>query len=382
MISGAFKFEDDLLKHYVRVKGWLPLCSARNRRLRRRVPRLRRSLRYFTFCAVNAVDVLMLDLAGVIKRSDSGRFDSVYFFDRTLELVAQTQDRIPGSIGFHGDFLKTVLAPYEHVDLHQAPDGGGDPLSALTEEENRRDVRKRQVLQAIKRDFQSAFPFDVLNLDLQDFAFKPKDKIPGDVIRALHRLCEWQRRPLVSKTGPEFLEGFTLLFTTRVGPPNLREDYSRMLFNSLKRNIAADRSLADLLRQRSGLEIGQLQQQDLTRFFELGLPKVIANVLMEQDWYIDPNPGVLVFKFERAGVSPYKIIHFAMEVSRQSPPVDQREPKTTPQSVADAYKAFVHRLFETPAVEVTEGLVSGAQLKPSLEEITDRRRLFYPDRMG
>src|SRR5436305_1707589 len=119
MPDGAFKYEDDLLKHYIRVHGWLPLCQTRKQLLQQRRPRLRRRLRYFTFCAVNAVDVLMLDVANVINRSRTDKFDTVFFFDRTPELVFQTQLRIPGSYGFAGKFVETVLSPLV----------AGDPLA-------------------------------------------------------------------------------------------------------------------------------------------------------------------------------------------------------------------------------------------------------------
>ena len=68
METGPFKYEDDLLKHYVRINGWLPLCKERHDSLQGRAAKLRRRLRYFTFCSVNAVDVLMLDVANIINR--------------------------------------------------------------------------------------------------------------------------------------------------------------------------------------------------------------------------------------------------------------------------------------------------------------------------
>jgi hypothetical protein len=322
---------------------------------------------------VNAVDVLMLDVAKVIRPSPTtGRFDTVCFFDRTVELVEQTKLRIPGSIGFAGSFVETVLTPL----------AGANPLAAPSTERDTEDVRRRQVLQATKRDFIDKFPFDVLNLDLEDLIFKARDKFPGDVIKALKQLCEWQRQPLISRSGPELLSGFTLLFTTRLGPAELREDYAQMLACELEANVAANRLLAKLLESRNGLEIGRLQEEDFATFFELGVPKVIAKVLMDEDWYIDPIPGLVAFKFTRPGRPPYDIVHFAMNVSRQSPPRDERHPGTIPSPVAAAYEAFAHRLFERPAAVVTDSTVSGIDLKPSLEQIKARRRKYYSDEMA
>jgi hypothetical protein len=262
MPSGGFKFEDDPLKHYVRIKGWLPLCRDRQRRLQERRAKYRRRLRYFTFCAVNAVDVLMLDVAKVIHCSTTGKFDTVFFFDRTPDLVTETLLRIPGSVGFAGKFTETVL-----VQLDES-----DPLAPPIDQKDTLEVRRKQTLQATKRYFIESFPFDVVNLDLEDMTFKARDPIPGDVIRSLSSLCEWQKRPLISKSNQELLDGFTLLFTTRIGPAELREDYAAMLLESLQRNVADDGSLRDMLRQRNGLEVGQLQEEDFAIFFELGVP--------------------------------------------------------------------------------------------------------------
>ncbi|MEJ0041969.1 MAG: hypothetical protein WDM81_07040 [Rhizomicrobium sp.] len=73
-------------------------------------------MRYFTFCAVGALDVLLLDREKVIRRSKNKEFDTVYFFDRDEDAIVETRKRIPGAIGFPGDFVKVIL---------DTPDGEG-----------------------------------------------------------------------------------------------------------------------------------------------------------------------------------------------------------------------------------------------------------------
>ena len=93
MSNGTFKYEDCLLKHYVRTEAWLPLCVRRKRALRQGKTRAsrERQLRYFTFCAIGAVDVLMLDVERVIHTDGSGRFSTVCFFDVDQDYVNETQ---------------------------------------------------------------------------------------------------------------------------------------------------------------------------------------------------------------------------------------------------------------------------------------------------
>src|ERR1041384_6632857 len=111
-MDGLFKFEDCLLKHFIRKEAWLPRCKIRLRTIRKAAKKAAeaRRLKYFTFCAVGALDVLMLDLEKVIRRSkENRRFDTVYFFDVDSEYVIETQKRIPGAQGFASDFVQAVL---------------------------------------------------------------------------------------------------------------------------------------------------------------------------------------------------------------------------------------------------------------------------------
>ena len=243
-MQGPFKYQADPLKHHVRLTGWLPLCLRRHEALRERPPKRRRRLKYFTFCAVGAVDVLMLDVARVIRPSRRGRFDTVYFFDRTPELVAATQERIPGAHGFVGDFVSTVL--------HRESVDAGGFLSFGIGDKDTKETRDRQRRQQERADFAASFPFDIINLDLQDLIFRAKDRFPGRLISALRKVFEWQRRPLETREGAERCDGFTLLFTTRVGPAELRKDYADMLVAELENNVARDGSLVDAMRMRAG----------------------------------------------------------------------------------------------------------------------------------
>src|SRR5579859_2799215 len=241
MDNGLFRYEDCLRKHYIRTEGWLPLCKNRKQIVRSSKTKKARErrLRYFTFCAAGAIDVLLLDVERVIKPSADGWFDVVCFFDRTEEYVIETQKRIPGATGFPGDFTKIVLRqdPEEEQVIDEiaplkSPEGDADTLEI---QEAQRDLAQR-------RKFIQQFPFDIINLDLEEFLFKPNDPIPGRVVNALRKVFAWQRRPLVlSGPGKKVvslpLEGFSLMFTTQIGPANLNEEYLGMLAAYLDGNI-------------------------------------------------------------------------------------------------------------------------------------------------
>src|SRR5258708_39008866 len=94
----TFPYEDCLFKQFVRTRGWLPLCKERLESVRQG-PRkqAQRRLRYFTFCAIGAGDVLMLDVAKVLSRASTERFDTVVFFYQSPQAVDETLKRRPGA---------------------------------------------------------------------------------------------------------------------------------------------------------------------------------------------------------------------------------------------------------------------------------------------
>ena len=74
------------------------------------------------------------------------------------------------------------------------------------------------------------------------------------------------------------------MFTTKLGPDNLPEDYLARLQNSLAANLQRDDELPPMLANRAGTaDAEELRQQNLEVFFKLAIPKVLANTLMSED---------------------------------------------------------------------------------------------------
>src|SRR5262249_13439689 len=160
------------------------------------------------------------------------------------------------------------------------------------------------------------------------------------------------RRP---KKADVHLQEFTLFFTTQIGPHNLSDDYRARLEGRLHANIAADDQLRELLTQRVGTDdIERLCTEQFDTFFKLAMPKVIAQALMEADWYIQPEPGIVIYEFERDSTDgPYRMLHLGMHISRKQPPVDRRAPGEESVQAADAYRAVVRHVFTGPEEMIT-----------------------------
>jgi len=377
--DGLFKFEDCLLKHHIRTEAWLPLCKKRLQNIRATSrPRVRR-LRYFTFCAVGAIDVLMLDVAKVITRSDIGKFDTVFFFDRKPELVIETQKRIPGAIGFPSDFVGTVLL---NDPDDECLEDGEDPLISPEIQPDELKTRRSQLQCAERKRFIRSFPFDVINLDLEEFLFKPNDEFPGKMVKVLRKIFAWQQRKLViSGRETQVLDGFTLMFTTQIGPPNLSADYLKMLQDALQENLMMNGALKPILIKRTETDdVELLQNSRFDIFFKLAMPKLLAAILMEQDWYIDTKTGIRIFEFERpSNTGSYKILHLVMDVKRKNPPKDKRAPGRDSPEAQEAYRSVVRKIFVEGENVITEASIDKLRLQKNLEQIKARRRKYCPD---
>jgi hypothetical protein len=379
MPDGMFEFEDCLLKHHVRKDGWLPVCKSRRQHINAGAKEKdKRRVRYFTFCAVGAIDVLMLDVANVLVKSQAKKFDTVCFFDRDGQRVVDTQKRIPGAIGFVGDFIDTVMMEDPEIGEEEATqdEDNLDPLAVREADSDTEVTREKQRRLGERRIFIKRFPFDIINLDLEEFLFKPSDPMPGKVINAMRRLFRWQRRLL----GGRSLDGFSLMFTTQIGPPNLTDEYLRLLRDELAMNLDGNAQLGPILVKRGGnTETATMQRENFDLFFKLGMPKVIARTLLAEDWYIDPDVGIKLYEFERPSRDgPYKMLHLVTDVRRQSPPENRRAPNSIAPTALQAYSQVVSALFENPEILVNDNTIDKVTLQADLEKIKARRKKYCP----
>jgi len=171
------------------------------------------------------------------------------------------------------------------------------------------------------------------------------------------------------------------MFTTRIGPPNLTDEYLNMLRDELIGNLERDDALVPLLRERTGTDdINLLQRDQFEMFFKLGVPKVLSAILREEDWYVDAQQGIRTYEFERARAGgPYKMLHFVMDVIRQDPPYSRRAHRAPTPEAEIAYQEVVRQLISELERLVTLETIDQDSLRANLERIKQRRRVYCPD---
>lgn len=181
-------YDTDLPKHYVRMKGWLPATRERARRARSA------PLRYFTFCAAQAVDIFMLESEGILRRDQAGRLAEIYFCESdapSFEAITDSvQSREPG---FRGKFEEIVL-------FHETDKTLGRTYEEPGPERISPELRRQLWLKDLHNRLIDAFPFDVINLDAAGPLLPP----PRDQSRSssMRLLAFWSGSEIdVARTG-------------------------------------------------------------------------------------------------------------------------------------------------------------------------------------
>ena len=331
-------------------------------------------MKYFTFCAVGALDVLLLDRENIVRQSRQNEFDTVYFFHRTQEDVVETRKRIPGAIGFPGDFIEVILSQDATIGL-----------ASPTNSQNTKAVRDRQRVQAQRDAFMNAFPFDVLNLDVERYFFQPKEELPGKLVAALREIFVMQTRS-GNVDGQDYtVSEFTLLFTTQVGPRTMAPEHLEYLRDRcLQENINTYEELREpFLRKSGGKNVKEFFEEDFDGAFKLSVPKSLTELALECDWIVDAEQGLRVYQFERdSRDGPYCMLHLAMTVRRQDPPRQLRAPgQPINTSVEAEHRRVLGRLFSEDVISVESHVVGELRddLEADLGRLFEHRRRYYQE---
>ena len=150
-------FEEDILKHFVRTHGWLAAAKNQKQAIKNRSKRI--PLRYFTFCAAEAIDVCMLEREGILVRSEKDdHLQGVYFCEKDSQDYARISNFIGlQAQGFLGEFETIVLFEDDKDTLGKKNGDGNYYPSKIRKKLNFKDAHHR---------LRDAFPFDIINLDV------------------------------------------------------------------------------------------------------------------------------------------------------------------------------------------------------------------------
>lgn len=356
-------FETDVLKHYVRKHGWIKASRHQKQAIRNRSKKI--PLRYFTFCAAEAIDVFMLVHEGIISRSnETGRLEGVYFceeneskFGIISELIGSPEQ------GFQGEFQKIVLfndTP-ETVDKKMSDEN-------FYSEEIRRILRIKDANERLI----NAFPFDIINLDVCGVMFPPKSGVFAPILESIVKMLEWQTKSQFSVSGNE-CKNFTLFLTTHVDKSNTNNDAIHQLRNKVEDNIKANFNFQKAFEEKFGHDnVEKLTEMDYPTFLSIGLPKyIIHEALFTLGWKVTCGPTFLYSREYKREKGQYQIMHTISHFER----IPNFNESLDKPSTIDYFNSVTQLVKDTPihVEKKVENPDICAELTDDLKQIRDLR---------
>lgn len=312
-------YRTDILKHFVRKQGWLPASKIQEQAIRKRSKKI--PLRYFTFCAAEAIDVFMLEKEQILKRSEqTGRLESVFFCEEDEADFGKIANLIGSPAqGFEGDFAKIVLfEDDEDTDGKSLEDD--TPYSEIPE-----TVYRKLKYKDAHRRFREAFPFDVINLDVFGVMFPPRKGVITPLLESLIKIIEWQtssRFPVNNQPCKQF----TLFLTSHIDPEQTDKDAITQLSRRLAENLEANIDFqVEFVKRFGHQDVEDLVRNNFAEFFCLALPKfIIYRSLFHFGWTVTQSPTFLYNREDRWQENKqYQIMH-SVSVFKRIPEFGQR----------------------------------------------------------
>lgn len=276
----VIEYNKDIPKHYVRKFGWLPACQQQLAAIRKGKRQISKTpLRYFTFCAAEAIDVFLLEKHRVLRRSqETKRLEEVFFCERDEDAYG----RIAGLIG---SFEQGFLGEFDKIVLFEDDE---ETKGKLLEDENEyeADLRKKLRFKDMHLRLHKAFPFDIINLDVFGVMFPPRKGIIAPLLKSLVKVLEWQSQAKFNNN--RLCDHFTLFLTSHLDPQITDKEAIEQLKNRLGENLTANTGFKTIFLDRyEHDDPGKLAADRFAEFFCLAFSKyIVEKALIELEWEI------------------------------------------------------------------------------------------------
>ena len=373
-------YDTDIAKHYVRKEGWLDACRNQYNYVSTQINRKRRKqpFTYFTFCAVSAVDVFMLEMSHLLKRDNiSGRLENVYFCEKDKRQFQKIEGLFGrNEAGFLGDFAKIVLFQ-DDDETRGKEDWVVDDEEAVPNDTTRTKFRYKKANQR----FKELFPLDVINFDPFGPFFPADEEIYSNMLQSMRKMFEWQNKE--AKDGHK-CDTFTLIVTTHIEETRYNQNAISEMVEAASTNIANHAEFKKAFQHRHNhVDPQRFRQDNFRDFFCVIFPKVIAPFAKECGWFGSHSEIYVYTDQNRAN---YHMMSYAVTYERIQKDTSHfpRLLDIKPDEV-ERYVAEVSRILTTQPTDVNLILANNLQkrheIQQDLESVTNYRKDFLASQL-
>ncbi len=358
-------YDTDIIKHYVRKKGWVvPFRSLKNKidrqfQLGNRVNRCK----YLTFCAKNAIDIFLLEKEAILYRNPNTlRLENVYFCEQEKEDFHEIS-RLVGNAnqGFFGNFQNLMLTDYSAITV---------PDEATLSENNSESERLLLFQKRSQENLVNTFPFDIINYDVCGNFFPDRQNIYSEQCRTFSKVLDLQKN-----TTPYGINEFLMFLTieTPVREGQVNPDIMQAFLEVIRGNLEIPDFNEHFINRFGEIDLREVEYHLL---FTLGFLKlVLLKESYKSGWYLDL---INLFCYDRIrSGEPYKMSNFIILFKRDDALDNIQDFHTTvPTIVRPSYLEQLCLYLNDYPVEVSSEDAISENIETDLQAVVDFRNQY------
>ena len=255
-------------KHYVRRDGWLPASKEYMEKTGKSV------VKYFTLCDVQALDIFMLEMAGILPRDNNGRLPNVVICEGNISKVAQINRLVKPP-------LDEAIIPESLEDIITFEDDEYTRKTPLRAFEKDRSKRKRLRLKERHERFKMFLPFDIINFDPCNSILEQAIEV-NRLYKALERIFELQK----------LTNHFLLFVTTQIS--NIHVSIEKKFQKDLEDNLDSYPELRQLVVKH----LGKAEYKKIPEAYRMSIcfvKSIIIQIAKKSGWYCE-HKGIIVYE--------------------------------------------------------------------------------------
>lgn len=255
-------------KHYVRRDGWLPASKEYIQKTGKSV------VKYFTLCDVQAIDIFMLEMAGILPRDDNGKLPNVVICEGIWEKVPIINKLVKPP-------LEEAIIPESLEDLITFEDDEYTRTTPLKTFEKDKSKRRRLRLKERHERFKLFLPFDIINFDPCNSILERALEV-NKLYEALEKIFELQK-----------LTNHFLLFVT-TGISEVHTGIVRKFEKELGENLEKYPRFKDAMIKR----LGEVRYSKIPAQYRIPIcfvKSLMVDIARRKGWYCE-HKGVFVYE--------------------------------------------------------------------------------------
>jgi len=259
-------------KHSARYYGWLPASIAYRKQIKKK------PLKYFTLCAEEAIDIFMLEQAGVLSRDKNRNLPNVYICesDRAVALRIYSLVRPPLREALIIERLERILTFRDNEHTR------GRSLDNPDDYEPDFQIRRMLRVKYWAQQLESFFPFDIINFDAYGNFLNPDDEANTLLYQSFERIFELQ----------EPIDTFLLFVTTPI--THIHADFQSQFKNDFEFNVSTYPEIHNaLLSSVSTIAYDEIDENKRTA---LGFAKSIVLSMAGSKGWDGEHKGIYIYQ--------------------------------------------------------------------------------------